>query len=215
MFELLDIFNDNMEYVGVATRSVAHAQGLWHQTFHCWIIREDTNGQYVLFQRRGPEKKLYPNTLDITAAGHLQAGESPEDGIREAEEELGVKVDFEALIPLGVRSEVVQVGAIINREFCHTYLWHNNASLETYKLHPDEVTGLVQMRLEDGLMLFAGKRDKVLVEGYQVDPQGHKRRIQISVGFEDIIPRKDRYYLKIFIMAERYFRGCSSEYLAI
>jgi isopentenyldiphosphate isomerase len=205
--EYLDIFDDNMKKVGTATREEVHSKGHWHQTFHCWVIRRENGRAYVLFQRRGPDKKVYPNTLDITAAGHLLAGEAPEDGIRELAEELGIPTKFETLVPLGIRTDVAIIGPVTNREFCHTYFLENDAPLDSYRLQPDEVSGLVQMEIGDGLKLFGGALRSVPVSGYQVDREGARRSIEFSVSVKDIIPRLDRYYLKIFIMAERFFEG--------
>jgi isopentenyldiphosphate isomerase len=211
--EYLDIFDDNMKHLGKAPREEVHAKGCWHQTFHCWLVRRDHNDKYVLFQRRGPNKTVYPNMLDITAAGHLTAGEVPEDGIRELTEELGVPVTFSKLISLGIRTEVTLLASIVNREFCHTYLLESNISLDEYRLQEDEVSGIVQMRIEDGLRLFAGDTKTAPVQGYQVDEAGHREVVEMPVSVGDIIPRLDKYYLKVFIMADRFFKG--ERYLGI
>lgn len=205
--EYLDIFDDNMKHLGTASRDEVHAKGHWHQTFHCWIARQGEGAQYVLFQRRGPDKKLYPNTLDITAAGHLLAGETPSDGIRELTEELGIGATIRDLVPLGIRVDVAIIGSITNREFCHTYLLRSDNALSGYNLQPDEVTGLVQMDVTDGLQLFSGGQNNVRVTGFQVDSMGSRDYVDLRVGTKDIIPRLDRYYLKVFIMAQRYFAG--------
>ena len=38
--ELIDIYDQNMNLLGTAPRSQAHSEGLWHQTFHCWIVSQ-------------------------------------------------------------------------------------------------------------------------------------------------------------------------------
>jgi len=205
--ERLDIFDENMTHIGTATRSEVHANGYWHHSFHCWIIKQEGEDQYLLFQRRGPDKKLYPNTLDITAAGHLIVGEGPEQGIRELNEELGISAQFEDLTSLGIRCDVVKIGSVTNREFCHTFFLESDLALDAYKLQPDEVAGLVQMKLTDGLKLFTDQVDTVPIFGYQVNDKNVKQEINIEISKDDIIPRLDRYYLKILIMAERYFQG--------
>jgi isopentenyldiphosphate isomerase len=211
--ESVDIFNENMLHIGVASREAAHTQGLWHQTFHCWIVRRHGDDCFVLFQRRGPNKKVYPNALDITAAGHLTAQETPDQGVREVNEELGLDITSGALIPLGIRTEVAEVHGQIIREFCHTYLLHHDAPLEQYLLQADEVASIVQMRVTDGLALFGGERDSVTVTGRQLAADGSTQSITSSVVPGDVIPRLDRYYLKVFIMAERFFAG--HQHLAI
>jgi len=211
--ENVDFLDDNMKYLGVTSRDEVHKKGYWHQTFHCWLIRCENKKQYVLFQLRGTLKKLHPNKLDITAAGHLKAGETPADGIRELNEELGLSIQFEELIPLGIRYDIESIGEITNREFCHVYLLESNIPLEAYRLKTDEVTGLFQMELSEGMKLFANEVEAIPVRGIEVDEKGMMSRIEISISKEDIVPRLDSYYLKIFIMAERYFQG--KRYLSI
>ena len=208
--ELLDIFDDNMRHLGAAPRNEVHEKGLWHQTFHCWLIRREAGKIFVVFQRRGPDKKVFPNALDITAAGHLVAGESPIDGLRELREELGIDASKDDLVPLGIRCDVAIIGSIINREFCHTYLLECKIPLDSLILQADEVTGLVEMELTEGLDFFCDKRTTARVVGYNIDATGKKHFLDIQISKNDIIPRLDPYYLKIFIMAERFFQGLKS-----
>lgn len=37
--ELIDIYDEKMNLLGTATREQAHREGLWHTSFHCWIVR--------------------------------------------------------------------------------------------------------------------------------------------------------------------------------
>ena len=80
---LIDIYDENMNPIGQALKSQAHAEGLWHKAFRCWINKPGNNNSCkVWLQLRGKDKQLYPNLLSTSAAGHLQAGEQPKDGIR-------------------------------------------------------------------------------------------------------------------------------------
>ncbi|WP_223260763.1 NUDIX hydrolase [Bacillus sp. LNXM65] len=90
--EKLNILNEQHEAIGVAPRSDVHAQGLWHETFHFWLLKKELDTVYLYFQLRSPAKKDFPSLFDITAAGHLLANEQPSDGVREVEEELGLTV---------------------------------------------------------------------------------------------------------------------------
>ncbi len=211
MGELIDIYDENMHHIGVKDRGTVHAEGLWHRTFHCWIVARRDDRDVVLFQLRGPQKSVYPNTLDITAAGHLEAGESAQQGIRELDEELGVRVAFESLSYLGIRCDVAIIGDVINREFCDTYLIRDDRALAGYTLQEDEVAGLAEISIADGLRLFSGEVDQIAAATISLhgDP-GIQRR---SLTIHDVIPRTDRYYLKVCIMAQRLLAGDS--YLAI
>ncbi|MDF2838037.1 MAG: hydrolase, partial [Paenibacillus sp.] len=97
--ERFDIYDKDMNPIGTATRSETHANGYWHRSFHCWLIRRDGDRLLVRFQQRKPSKDTNPGCYDITAAGHLSAGETVRDAVREIEEELGVTARFEELLP--------------------------------------------------------------------------------------------------------------------
>lgn len=43
--ELIDVFDGNYNLIGTEERDIVHEKGLWHQTFHCWVIRP--NGKMV------------------------------------------------------------------------------------------------------------------------------------------------------------------------
>ena len=211
--ERIDVYDENMKLKGQMTRDEAHASGAWHRSIHCWIVRPADPG-YVLFQKRGRDKKLFPNALDITAAGHYSAGEKPEDGVREILEELGLTVDFKDLIPLGIKFDMARIGKILNREFCDVYLLSRPEAPAEYQMDSDEVEGLVEIPIDDGLKLFSGKETSVRASGVEWNAKTRTwHDIQLNVQVKDVIPRIDPYYLKVFIMAQRLLSG--QKYLSI
>ena len=85
--ELIDIYDEKMNLLGTATREQAHREGLWHTSFHCWIVRRSPEGRpQVLLQIRGKTQN-HPSLIDISSAGHLAAGETAHDGIKNIEQE--------------------------------------------------------------------------------------------------------------------------------
>lgn len=212
MSELLDIYDAKMNHIGTAEREEVHKLGYWHQTFHCWIVRRENEKNFVLFQIRDKAKNVAPNKLDITAAGHLKAGETKEDGIRELEEELGIKVDIEQLHYLGIRITSSENSKQINKEFAQVYMLHNDTPIEQYVLQEGEVAGLVQIEVSDGLHLCSHEVNSVPCTVFKSGTNDiHVEHC--TVEFNQLIPRIDSYYYKIFIMAERYFEG--NQYLSI
>ncbi|MBM7632435.1 NUDIX hydrolase [Geomicrobium sediminis] len=120
--EYLDVFDKNYKHIGVEERTKVHQKGLWHHTFHCWLIKKEHDETYVLFQKRSNTKEDYPDLFDISAAGHLEAGETPNDGVREVEEELGLSFAIEELDFLGVIPVEASMGiGKFDREYCYTY----------------------------------------------------------------------------------------------
>jgi isopentenyldiphosphate isomerase len=195
--EKLTIFDENRRYLGVKMRQEVHAQGYWHETFHCWFFKHDADAIYLLFQRRATHKKDFPGMLDITAAGHLLAGEKVAEGIREIQEELGIAPSYSDLQPIGIIKEQIILNHFIDREFCHTYLYHCTTSIENFILQPKEVDGIIQVELNDFSQLIHEERDIVRATGYIVAANGSKSPIDTNYKRNDICPHSTQYFLKL------------------
>jgi isopentenyldiphosphate isomerase len=148
--ELLDVFDERGWHAGIKRRDEVHRDGDWHLAFHLWVVRADG----VLLQRRTMTKDSWPGCLDATAAGHLLAGEAVRDGLREAEEELGVAYAFEDLTPFGVH----RVDEQANRELQHVFGVRDERPLEAWTdFDRVEVDGLVLVD-HDGFATLTGAR---------------------------------------------------------
>ena len=86
---MLDVFDDMGRFLCVKPRDEVHQAGDWHRVFHCQIATIRNGVPSLVLQRRSDQKAAFPGLLDLSAAGHLSAGESPTDGVRELAEELG------------------------------------------------------------------------------------------------------------------------------
>lgn len=201
MSELFDIYDEGLNHVGVKPRERVHRDGDWHQVFHCWVIGREPNGdRFVILQKRALNKD-YPGKIDISAAGHLEAGESVSDGVREIEEELGLKLDFADLVPLGRRLGIAKEGNFIDCQICHAFIYECDQPLEAYRYPTDEIAGLLKLRLDDAVNLLAGAVERISACAVGIGAS----RIEISRC--DFIPSIDNYSLKAFILAQRYFAG--------
>lgn len=206
--ELIDIVDENLNNIGVATKKLAHATGLWHFSIHCWVVGTDDSGEWILLQKRAATKDLFPNCLDITAAGHYKSGENPEDGVREIIEELGISVSFSQLVPLGIKVDLGLAPGILNREFCRVYLLNANPEVSAYSPDPSEVSGLVRISVADGLRLFSGESDMVRASGVEWNENSREwESLDVEISCESFIPRVDSYYYKVLILAERFLKG--------
>jgi len=213
MIEYLDVFDVDMNPTGdVCTREEAYREGYWLKNFHCWIVRREAPG-YLLFQLRSADKKLFPNMLDTSSAGHVGAGKSiEEEGLREIKEELGLDVSVLDLTFLGIHKNASNKAGFPVRQFLYTYILECSERLEDYKLQLEEVDGLFEMSFPDGFKLFSGEVESVSVRGVVRDGDVYKSEVR-DVSLEDIVPTFSRYLLRVFIMAERYLKG--EKYLAI
>jgi len=212
IMEFLDIFDAQMKHIGTAERKEVHTKGFWHKTFHCWIVRSENGKGSVIFQIRDKAKDAAPNKLDITAAGHLEAGETPEDGLRELREELGVVIDYDKLKFLGIRITASENGDKINKEFAHVYMFRDDRDLSGYQMQENEVSGLVEIDIADGLKLCAGEISSIKSKVLR-NINGKVASSVEQIKFEHFIPRIDSYYYKVFIMAERLLLG--NHYISI
>lgn len=121
--EFLDICDSSGRALGLARpRDEAHAKGLWHRTVHIWIV---TSQGTVLFQKRALSKESFPGAWDVSAAGHISAGEEPMVAARrEVFQELGVAVadgDLEYIFTTRT-SSVQHNGSFVDNEFNTVYL---------------------------------------------------------------------------------------------
>ncbi|MBL7206367.1 MAG: NUDIX domain-containing protein [Candidatus Aenigmarchaeota archaeon] len=136
--ELLDVFDENNKPINVQKMiSEIHRDGLWHRASHIWIY--NSKGE-ILLQLRAEDKFVYPNMWDISAAGHVNANEEPIDsGLREMEEEIGLKVKKEDLNFYRIRKNQAVFRNIKNNEFFYVYFLRFDSDVRGLKLQKEEV----------------------------------------------------------------------------
>jgi isopentenyldiphosphate isomerase len=90
--ELLDLVNENDQVIGSLSRKDVYAKGLRnYRVVHAFII--DSEGR-LWIPRRVTTKKLYPNGLDYSIAGHVESGESYEEALlKESREEVNLDLN--------------------------------------------------------------------------------------------------------------------------
>ncbi len=192
--ELLKVFNEQHQQIGVDTREEIHRLGLWHETFQCWFIGNHEGKQYVYLQLRSNLKKDYPGLLDITAAGHLLESETVFDGIREVKEELGIDIIFEELYSLGVIKYSVTTDDLIDNELAHVFLYDCVLDLEQFTLQVEEVSGVVRVELTQFVSLWQSEIEEIEIIGFEVEEDGTRRPIHHMVDKESFVPHEQSYY---------------------
>ncbi|MGI8541242.1 MAG: NUDIX hydrolase [Rubrobacteraceae bacterium] len=158
MDEWIDILDEHGEKTGdVSLKSEAHQAGLWHRCFHCWIVCTDDSGAtHLLAQRRSFDKDTWPGRLDVSVAGHLGAGEEPLDGRRELEEEIGLSVEPERLIPLGTRRVEHDIPQGRDREFHDVFLLLDRTPPSKLTRQKEEVDAIISIKLGDAVAMANG-----------------------------------------------------------
>lgn len=198
MSELIDVVDvATGERIDTLPRDQVHAEGLWHHVFHCLVVKP-SNAAIVL-QERALTKAAFPGKLDLSVTGHLGAGETPLDGVREAEEELGVTVDPDRLHYVGVRLLADDNGEGHNRERVHLFFLADDRPLADYDPPSDEVSDLVEVKAVDFLAALADGDLAVPCKRRNSGPGRLRRR--------DLIEGESEYWATLGVMAERFLTG--------
>ncbi|EKN69817.1 hypothetical protein BABA_08496 [Neobacillus bataviensis LMG 21833] len=192
--ELVRVFDNQRNPIGVATREEVHRQGLWHESFHCWIVSREEEIDYLYLQLRCDLKKDHPNLFDITSAGHLLAHESAEDGIREIKEELGLDVAFNELIPLGIINYCVNHEDLLDNELAHTFLYKKNLGFDEFSLQKEEVSGIIKVNFADFIDLWSGVKPEINISGFEINHMGEKLVIDGMADKSRFVPHGLSFY---------------------
>lgn len=111
--DYIEIVDSMNRPLGVLSREDVHRQGLFHRSV--LVLAYDLKNR-LLIQKRHPSKKIYPGRWDLSATGHVLAGESTvEAAYRELEEEVGI-------VPSRIRHIITINGSQeTNFEFVYLY----------------------------------------------------------------------------------------------
>lgn len=150
MDELIDIVNENGEPTGkTALKSEVHRNGWFHNTTHVWLYTPE--GQ-ILLSQRAASKSIYPLLWDVSAAGHLDAGEDIVAGaIRETFEETGLRLKVEDLKSIGIHKHMSTYnnGSIKDYEFHHAFIAELKQDINTLVPQAGEVEAFKLVSFKD------------------------------------------------------------------
>lgn len=139
--EFIDILNVDLSFQKTALKSEAHKYGWLHASVHIWFYTLDDK---LLFQKRSLDKISFPDVWDVSVAGHIGAGESPElSALREIEEEIGLKIRIADLTSIGVYREKHVVNEnYIDNEIHYIYKCFLRVPIRELKIQQEELTDL-------------------------------------------------------------------------
>lgn len=141
------------------SKDKAHKNGTWHRSVHILIINNDKTK--TIFQKRCPNKKLYPNTWDIAVGGHISTKEEPiTAALREIKEELGLDYKINDLKELEIVKETLKYDDIYSNEFIYTYLIYDDIDIKNIVLQKEEVSEVKWLTKEEMHNLI--KKEKVI-----------------------------------------------------
>ncbi len=160
MGEYFDVINEKGEYTGkVESREKCHKEGLWHKAVAVFIV--NSKGQ-VLLQKRSAKKKMWPNMWDITAGGHVLAGEFGfESIIREIKEELGTDINKNDITFIGSSLSSNKKGDVINNHLNEYYIVSKDVDETKLILQEDEVSEVKWMDKDEIVKRVLNKYDGI------------------------------------------------------
>ena len=196
--ELFDLLGEDGRPNGIVQeRGVVHWEGSLHGTVHIWIARETENGTEVLLQKRSADKDSNPGCLDISSAGHIQAGAGVmESALRELSEELGIEAGPEDLEFIGTHRagfEKEFYGRMFrDREQMHMFLYTRLVDIEELHLQAEEVESVQWIPLKELEDMVRGNSGRACIYPSEVDLlSAYLRDRNAPKGSENIETRRD------------------------
>ena len=182
--ELLDVFNENNEYLGYSVeRSKIHEDNLWHHHVSAWIMNYDGK---ILLQQRALNKKKNPGKWAKTG-GHVDSGETCEESIkREVYEEIGLEVKDNEI-------ENIEIFKSINPNehyFSYGYIFFTDNKVEDFKLQKEEVNAVKYFSIEEIEQIR--KADNKNYTFCNWDEDGFNTQIKLLKKYRDKIINKTK-----------------------
>lgn len=147
--EQIEVLTPNGKKTGESkSRKNIHLEGDWHEVIHLWIINSKSQ---ILLQKRSLLKENYPGMMHISAAGHIEFGETPTvTAIRELSEEVGIKAEDNKLKEiLFLRAPVVVNNKEVDKEWIHVFMLKTEVDLTQVKVDPSEVESVVFKNIDE------------------------------------------------------------------
>jgi len=200
--EFVDIYDEDNNYLGYSSKENAHKYGYHHNTLNVMFVNPKKN--LVFFQLKDHNyNNIYDEDfLTITAGGHLKAGESLEDGVREIKEETGQNVPFDQLIFLDKKETKLKVNDdyIIN-ETQYFYMYQSDTLDDlSFIIDEFEALGYVSMNLDRAVEVL---EDKIVAKGSEIT--------QNDSNFIDVdINKFDKGYVQNHLLLDLLYK-CKAE----
>ncbi len=148
--EKYDVLNEDGTLSGKrASYTDVHTQGLWHRSVELYVVNSKNE---VLLQKRSEHVELCPGAWHASAAGHVGAGVSIIEAIKnEAREEIGLVFNDADVIHVATAqsTEVLSHGRMRNSEFKECFLLYADIDIATLHVNKKEVATLAWFPLAE------------------------------------------------------------------
>jgi 8-oxo-dGTP pyrophosphatase MutT (NUDIX family) len=168
--ELWQVFQQNGQPVegrGLIDDAFDKDETLVQGNAHVWFWRKTAAGIDVLLQKRALTKKKSPGFYHVSAAGHINVGESAlEAAVRETHEEVGVAIDPGLLYLVNVTRATKNLQSLL-----HVYIYELNGD-EEFTFEDGEVDSVKWVNVDVFTKMTANAAEHKLVgqEAVYFDP---------------------------------------------
>ncbi len=156
----IPIVNEQGEVIGSEERSVVHQKGLLHP--EVFVIIELPNGKLV-FQKRATNKETNPGKLTLSATGHVELSQTPEEAaIAELYEETGIKESIENLkfVDKFILKTEDSLTDTINYSIRYCFSYKYSGKLSDLKVEEGAGAGFEEYYVSDVLNLSEEEKSK-------------------------------------------------------
>ena len=145
--ELIDIYDNLGQKSGKSEeKGKAHRKALLHRGVCVWIMNSKRE---ILLQTRS-SRVMFPDMLDISFSGHIQAGETPLEAVkREGCEELGINIDASKLQYLFSCREYGGIDGYFENEIDDVFLYRADIPIDEYSFYDNEVKEVRYIPLDE------------------------------------------------------------------
>ena len=182
--DLFELLNEDGTPTGITKkRALVHRDGYLHGASHIFVTRLHQGRIQVLLRKRCQDKDSFPGWLDTSSAGHLDPGESFDQGAqRELSEELGLT---------GVAPRFLFIQHQDYEKVFHGEVFHDREIDYVYMIEldqPEEAFQIEACELQSVHWLDA--RDIVSI----IDSPDNDQICILPLEFHRLVPYLEEYY---------------------
>ena len=182
--DLFDILDEDGTPTGITKkRALVHRDGDLHGASHIFVTRLHQGRIQVLLQKRSETKDSFPGWLDTSSAGHLDPGETFDQGAqRELAEELGLTgMTPQFLFIQRQDYETTFHGSKFHdREIDHVYMLELDQPEEAFQIEACELQSVHWMDARDILTVL--------------DSSDNQQICILPLEFHRLLPHLEAYY---------------------
>ncbi len=204
VIEFIDIYDKNEKFLGFSEKQKAHQNGYWHKTVSAVIYNKKSKKVY--FQLKNPKHNNVhkEELLELTASGHLTAGETLKDVVREVKEETGLEVDYEDMNFI-YKNICDKTEDYVIREFQYYYSLNMSINLKDFKNYDkSEVNGFVEVNINDVIKLLENKYK--MIKG-KIIRDNNIKRINLNIDNFDPDFVKNKLFITLMLKVKNLIKN--------